>query len=161
MSRRRRDHRTPPAEGRAIHLVDVDNLVGDPRVATREAIRDALAAYRIASGFRRDDLVVLATNPGLALEVGLAWPGARLLSRNGVDGADLALVAEAKVVSYDRRVSRVVIGSGDHIFGPVATELRAAGFTVAAVSRRGSLARSLRSAVDGVAILPSSRPVAA
>lgn len=129
--------------------MDVDNLLGDPRDATPASIRGALAAYRIASGYGRCDLVVLATNHAIGVEVSTAWPGARLLVRSGKDGADLALIEEARSMPTGR-VTRVVVGSGDHIFIDVVNELHAAGLQVSVVSRPLSLARALRRAADVV-----------
>jgi hypothetical protein len=80
--------------GRALHLVDVDNLLGDPRQATPASVAATLAAYRQAVRVAPADLVVVATNPGLALVVGLAWPGPLLRTARGPDGADLALLAD-------------------------------------------------------------------
>src|SRR5687768_9159990 len=80
---RRRRRSVRPAAERVLHLVDVDNLLGDPRQATPASTREALATYRSAAGFGRGDLAVLATNHTLAVEVGTAWPGARLLVRSG------------------------------------------------------------------------------
>ena len=79
---------------RALHLVDVDNLLGDPRQATPASVAATLAAYRQAVRVAPADLVVVATNPGLALVVGLAWPGPLLRTARGPDGADLALLAD-------------------------------------------------------------------
>jgi hypothetical protein len=81
---------------RTLHLVDVENLLGTPRTATAAAIRATLDAYRRAIRVGGDDLVVLAANPALALEIGLAWPGALLRTARGPDGADLALLDDVR-----------------------------------------------------------------
>jgi hypothetical protein len=66
-------HGGPGLLRRTAHLVDVDNLLGDPRHATRVSVGATLAAYRHAVRVVPGDLVVVAaTNPALALEVGLA-----------------------------------------------------------------------------------------
>ena len=142
---------------RTLHLVDVDNLLGDPRQATPASVAATLAAYRQAAGVSPADLVVVATNPGLALDVGLAWPGPLLRAARGPDGADLALLADLDDLlaagAFPCRFSRVVFGGGDHIYEPAARRLVAAGTHVVVVSRADALARSLRQSASRVVTL--------
>jgi len=140
---------------RTLHLVDVENLVGDPRAATA-AIRATLDAYRRAIRVEPDDLVVLAANPGVALDVGLAWPGALLRTARGPDGADLALLGDLRDLTAlgggpsGERFDRVAIGGGDHIYAPAVRRLTADGTPVVVVSRPESLAFVLRRAASQV-----------
>ena len=94
---------------------------------------------------------------GLALEVGLAWPGPLLRAARGPDGADLALLADLDdhlaAGSFRHRFSRVVIGGGDHIYEPAARRLTAAGTQVVVVSRPEALARCLRESGDRAAAM--------
>jgi len=141
---------------RTLHLVDVENLVGDPRAATAAAIRATLDAYRRAIRVEPDDLVVLAANPGVALNVGLAWPGALLRTARGPDGADLALLDDLRDLTAlgggpsGERFDRVAIGGGDHIYAPAVRRLTADGTPVVVVSRPESLAFVLRRAASQV-----------
>jgi len=136
--------------GRTLHLVDIENLLGDPRAAG-PAIAAAIEAYRSAMRVAPGDHVVIACNHGLAVDAGLAWPGARLRTGSGPDGADLALIDDADPAYVAAHYDRVVIGSGDGIFTGLAADLRALGTAVCVVARDGSLSRALRS-VAGVAI---------
>jgi hypothetical protein len=142
---------------RTLHLVDVDNLLGDPRQASPASVAATLAAYRRAVRVLPVDLVVVATNPGLALDVGLAWPGPLLRAARGPDGADLALLADLADLmaagAFPGRLSRVVFGGGDHIYEPAARRLAAAGTQVVVVSRPGALARRLRESASRVVTL--------
>jgi len=142
---------------RTLHLVDVDNLLGDPRQATPASVAAILAADRHAVRVAPADLVVVATNPGLALDVGLAWPGPLLRAARGPDGADLALLADLGDLmaagAFPCRFSRVVIGGGDHIYEPAARRLTAAGTQVVVVSRPDALARRLRASASRVITL--------
>lgn len=129
--------------GRTLHLVDVDNLLGDPRLATPASIRRTMKRYREVAAFRSGDVVVLATNHALALDVGLAWPAARLLARSGPDGADRALLAEVdELFASDGtcRFDRVVTGGGDHIYESAVRRLGEANVDTIVVSRPESLA---------------------
>jgi hypothetical protein len=55
----------------------------------------------------------------------LVWPGALIRWGRGPDGADKVLLAEADPTDVARRFDRLVIASGDHIFGALANEVRA------------------------------------
>jgi hypothetical protein len=138
--------------GRTLHLVDIENLVGDP-VADDESVRAAVAAYKQVAGVRSDDLAVVASNGRLAMAAGKAWPGALLRIGRGPDGADLALLAEATPEWVARRFGRVVIGSGDGIFLDLVRRLRLHGRPVTVVGRPGSIAGKLRRAAE-IKVLP-------
>lgn len=133
--------------GRTLHLVDVDNLLGDPSTTDRAWIRSRLAEYQRRSQYRTGDHVVIATGRnGLhVLECELAWPGALYRRRAGVDGADLELVEQARWAATSGRYARVVIGSGDGHFAVVVDELAAARVHVEVIARSTSVARSLSS----------------
>lgn len=120
--------------GRTLHLVDIENLVGGPTGALL-GLAAAVARYQREAPVNVGDHVVIAANPGMALEVGTAWPTARLLAAPGKDGADLALLGEvADVVNVAERYDRVVIGSGDGIFADAAEQLRVLGLAVGVVA---------------------------
>jgi hypothetical protein len=134
------DRRLP--RGRTLHLVDIENLSGEPRPPTAH-LRSTVDAYRHAITVRPDDHVAIACNRGLVLETGLAWPGARLYGGDGPNGADLALLQAAEPHFTASHYDRVVIGSGDGIFTGLAHKLRTAGLVVVVVSRVESLSRDL------------------
>jgi hypothetical protein len=128
---------------RTLHLVDIENLLGEPRPAI-ESVRRARSAYNSHVLIGDDDLVVVACNHGSALQVGLAYPGARMVLRSGSDGADLALLEVLAEHDVPTRFEAVVIGSGDGIFAGAVARLAGMGIPVLVVSRAQSLARTLR-----------------
>lgn len=133
-------------KGRTLHLIDLENLVGRSQGSER-MVAETLATYRCTIAPRAGDHVVIASGRGLMMAAGTAWPGARLCLGRGIDGADLALLDVARpVTSVATAYDRVVIGSGDGIFAPLAAELRRAGVVVCVVSRRESLSSDLRGA---------------
>jgi NYN domain len=136
---------------RTLHLIDADNLLGDPKIVDAAAISLTFAAYRAAAGFTPGDHAVIATgcNGWHVIEVELAWPGACHRRQRGTDGADLALLAEATWAATCDRYDRVVIGSGDRIFIVAFDELRAADIDVDVVARRRSVAASLATRARG------------
>ena len=130
---------------RTLHLVDADNLLGDPQCTDAAHISSVFAAYRQASAFAPGDHVVVATgcNSQHVLSVELAWPAVCHRRRSGPDGADMALLEESDWAARVGRFRRVVIGSGDRIFLAALDRLRSADITVDVVSRRRSLSSAL------------------
>src|ERR1700687_1702077 len=80
-----------PPPHRAVHLVDVENLLGSS--ATDEAtVAQLRARYEVVSGMGADDHVVIATGSCAAAAAWYGWGPARRLLRRGVNGADQALL---------------------------------------------------------------------
>lgn len=145
--------------GRTLHLVDIENLAATSRLDVATAAR-TVAAYRRRIAVRSGDHVVVAADVHNAVPAGLAWPGARLRAGVGPDGADAALLdAAADVPWVADHYSRVVIGSGDHAFAALATQLRARGVAVVVVAHRAGLSRWLRRAACLVLPLDVAVPV--
>src|SRR5829696_9757615 len=92
-ARRLRKARRWAPRGRTLHLVDVENLIGGS-TAEDGAVSAALAAYRRRLGIGDRDLIVIAASPRLAIEAKTCWSGVLVRAARGVDGADLALLAE-------------------------------------------------------------------
>jgi hypothetical protein len=142
------DRRVPRARhvpvGRALHLVDLENLMCGP-LQPEIALRYAAARYLEVASVRLGDHVVVAVNPALALEAGRAWPTARLLVGRGLDGADrelLASLADAPWVAA--RYDRVVIGSGDGIFAAALESLQSLGIATGLVGPERGVSLNLR-----------------
>ena len=149
---------TTPAT-RTLHLVDADNLLGDPSSIDPAEIRSTFRRHRFASQFAEGDLAAAATgrNGRHVLEVELAWPGACHRRRSGADGADLELIDQAEWAASSGRFDRVVIASGDRIFIRAFELLRAAEIDVLVVARARSLSAALLARAFGnVRYLPSS-----
>jgi hypothetical protein len=141
--------------GRTLHLVDIENLAGNPDASPTE-INEVLVAYRKLVPPSPQDHVVIASSRHIGLAVGLAWPGARLLWRDGPNGADLALIGDALPEYRSARYTGVIVGSGDGIFSGLVVALRRRGLATGVVSRRGSLSETLRGAAGFVKLLPES-----
>ncbi|MDP9870029.1 MULTISPECIES: hypothetical protein [Streptosporangium] len=131
------------SEGRAVHLLDVENLVGNARPATRD-VQAMMDRYRERVPIGGMDQYVVAVNHGAMLPVGLALAGIQLLVRSGPDGADAALGEVIRLDHLADRFERVVIGSGDGVFAESADWLSGRGVLVVVVSRPGALNRRLR-----------------
>lgn len=79
----------------------------------------------------------------------------------GPDAADLRLIDEATHVIDLTRYDRIVVASGDHIFGIVADAAHELGLEVWAAAYEFNLARSLAAAVDHVVDLTVGHALAA
>lgn len=141
---------------RTLHLVDLENLLGDGPPGDAIAVLDR---YLAVAGWRRGDLVYLACNPGLARsfvwELGDLGVECVVHTACGRNGADLALLAHAAPEFVARRAGRLVVGSGDGIFVARAAAVRDLGVDVLVVSRPGSLHGRYRHLGFRVAWLPA------
>ena len=140
------------ADNRTIHLVDPENLFCGTAF-------DAAATSRLAGIYphydaAHDQVVIGASCMVTAVEAGLGWTGSRLVWRRGRDGADLSLAAVMLNEDLEHRFARVIIGSGDGIFTPIAAYLASRGLHVGVVARHGHLSRTLRMAAHRVDYLP-------
>jgi hypothetical protein len=149
---------TKRAPERKLWVVDLENLVGcSPLKASPQNYADAIAALVDAVPFRPDDLMIVATNPGLAYIAHEVAPAAGLRTRGGPHGAELRLVEELSDTRHlARRFSHVVIASGDKHFVDTVCALNQAGLHTVVVSVYGQLAERLRLAARTVVWLPPS-----
>lgn len=149
------------ASSRTLHIVDIENLMGDPRAGTT-AVAEAFGAYLTRAGYRPGDLVLVAANPELAFDIAAGAPVPhRLWTRPGTDGADSILVERVSKEFAAARFDRVAIGSGDHAFAPLAAAVHASETPVVVVSRPGSLSGALQGCGYGIRFLPEFDEAAA
>jgi hypothetical protein len=138
------------SDSRALHLVDIENLIG----LARPSFADVAACYdAYCPLIRCHDLVVVACNHGAFAAVAWGWPDARRLVRSGDNGADEALLDVLRYERIDERFNAVVVGSGDGIFAEAVAGLGGLGVAVTVVSRREALSRRLRLAARHILCL--------
>lgn len=129
---------------RSLHLVDLENLVGDPH-APAPLVQDTLACYLTAAGWRAGDQVIVASNPELIGKVVFDLPvPCNVHTARGTDGADMMLLSLAPPELVASRYARLVIGSGDHIFSERAQAARDLGAQVLVVARADGCSSRLR-----------------
>lgn len=118
---------------RTLHLVDLENLLGDRR--EDEIALEGLRHYLVVAGWAEGDHVMVAAHPEIVRQIGFAPPvPSNLHAARGDDAADVMLLAHAPVELITRRYDRLVIGSGDGIFlnrARAARELRVGVLVVA------------------------------
>ncbi|MGH3289416.1 MAG: hypothetical protein ACRDPD_32860 [Streptosporangiaceae bacterium] len=127
---------------RRLHLIDIENLTGDPRPSLSQ-VRQALGLYTGCLACGAMDQVEVASSHLTLLNAALGWPHAHYRVRSGPDGADLALLDVLRHENVAGRFTHVAIGSGDHAFAGEAARLAAQGVWVTVVSRRRSLSPRL------------------
>ncbi|MFM8847648.1 MAG: hypothetical protein ACKOHN_06320, partial [Actinomycetota bacterium] len=89
----RRYAASPAVATRRLHLLDADNLMGDPRVIDPWVIGKWQSAYVNTTGLRPGDHAIVGTgcNGKHAFAVQSKWNPFRVVRRPGPDGADEAL----------------------------------------------------------------------
>lgn len=140
--------------GRALHLVDLENVVGWQATDSRYVSRVGSLLAEV-SQVTDGDHVIVAANPGQLFCARDAFPGCRLLVGRGRDGADRALLGAVEHELVAERYDRLVIVSGDHLFTGLAVAARSAGCRVQVVSHPRSCARSLAAAADDLFVAPN------
>ena len=138
---------------RTLHLVDIENLVGDPYAPAADVL-ETLDAYLALAGWQEGDHVILAANPGLLAKVAFDLPiSCNTHAVRGTDGADLMLLSHAEPGWVASRFGCLVVGSGDGVFAATAAAVRDLGVPVVVVARRRSISSALQGAGYGVRLL--------
>ena len=129
--------------GRTLHLVDLENVLGDPWAAG-PGVAAVYEEVLVRGLHREGDLVVVACNPGLAPHFAFTpHTSCQLLVRRGRDGADLALLGWGSPELIAQRFDRLVIASGDGIFAGILRPLRGLGLRVEVLYGRGRVSARL------------------
>lgn len=141
--------------GRTLHLIDVENLVGEDRTRA-EFFLQAAEAYVGAGRVHDGDHLVVGSDASLAFVVREAFPHARLVTGRGENGADNALIRAVDVQFAESHYDRVVVASGDHVFADLVRHLVRDGVLVHVVACIDGLSNELRRAAR--VVIPFIRP---
>ena len=145
--------------GRALHLIDIENLLGfAPAEATDADYISAAARYADAVSPAVGDHFVVGCNPANAFKAMLAFPNAHLVVGHGPDGGEAAILSATCADHVARSYDRVYIGSGDCAFTWLAYELGDRDVDVSIVSLKRSLSHRLARAADAPIFIDSSPP---
>ena len=140
---------------RRLFVVDIENAAGTGRI-------DEKSCKSVKSRIERtympgqNDLTVIGVSHKNNLFPAHSWEGARLVLREGHDGADLALENVLTTENVENRFDEVVIVSGDGLFAKQATRLRSLGIKVTVDSRARQLSRILAFSCTSVSLAPSA-----
>lgn len=141
--------------GRKLFVVDIENAVGIGTVDEESCrkVRDRIEReYKPAD----NDLTVIGVSHHSNVFPAHAWDGARIVLREGHDGADLALEHVLSAENVERRFGEVVIVSGDGMFAAQAARLRSQGVKVTVDARARQLSRILAFSCSSVKLAPST-----
>jgi hypothetical protein len=147
--------------GRSLHLIDLENLVGNPDASCQE-VDDALEAYLAAAAVGADDLVTVAVNHRIYKRACFTLDrGWEVKLASGPDACDHVLLAEAPADWVAERFDRLVVGSGDGIFLELVAAVRERDVPVWVVAHQRRLSRRLADAASRTVSLPSRMVLAA
>jgi hypothetical protein len=134
----------PRFGARAWHALDLDNLTGKPD-ASANLMGMTWGGYRSGVPTTGGDHFVVACCGLSAVTAMTILPpqGVRLVVRDGKDGAENAVLESTDWSHVAARFDRVVIGSGDHAWIPMAEYFRASGLYVHLVTGIGGASRDL------------------
>ena len=147
-------------DNRALHVVDIENLLGDVDPIQPKDVARCAAVYErfVETG----DKVVVGWSFQPREEVQQAWQGPVHVWRRGEDGADRRLVLELRQRRHQIKDSfrrGVFVASGDAEFVGIVRDLVTDGVHVTVVSREESLAQKLGQVASAVKALPWGSPV--
>ena len=121
--------------------LDIENILGDDRLLEGAPMRSRLSSLsRDLCGLDADAFLAIGTGPAFTRRAPFIreyFPGARILHKAGVDGADHAILEDLHRCGLP--AEKLVLCSGDHIFRDVVIACREHG-----VSRPESLSSSRR-----------------
>lgn len=128
---------------RTLNLIDLENLLGGEVQAPR--VREVWSQFVNVADTRFDDHSTVAVSGRHAAAAFFALPTGirRVIGANRPDGADLALIDSVEIAWVAAHFGQVVIGSGDHIFAPMARQFRDAGLSVIQVLGAGACSAEL------------------
>ena len=140
---------------RKLFVVDIENAVGAGAI-------DEESCQMVKSRIEREynpaggDLTVIGVSHQNNVFPARSWNGARIVLREGHDGADLALEDVLSNERVEERFSEVVIVSGDGLFAGQAARLRSLGVKVTVDARARQLSRFLAFSCSTVKLAPSA-----
>jgi hypothetical protein len=133
---------------RALHLVDLENLVGGPTAADK-TIERVWGAYYGGIPRGTTDQVLVGSSRFFARRTWWMLPaGIQRRVRDGKDGGELAILDEVDLDHLVERFGRLVIASGDGRFAELARAARGRGVHVHQVTGIGTPSRSRLSAAS-------------
>lgn len=144
---------------RSIHLIDIENLCGTPKLTEQnvEAVKNAYLG-KVNPGPLDQYIVTVSTRTNL-LPAKLGWSNARVLSKEGKDGADLLIAEELRRLSQRDSYRTIYLASGDGGLADEAETVISQGKALKVVSIRTCLSKKFRRLGAPIMILQRGRLV--
>jgi len=146
------------AESRKIVLIDLENMLFGSHAESNRTDRSK-EILELAQARRPNDMLIVGCNPNLVFLANEHFPGAKIVTGKGKDGADHALIDAIDATHAADRYSELCIVSGDHAFGQVAHAARKVGLPVRVVAPHAGLSTALRVYADTAVVLPEPPPI--
>ncbi|KGJ76933.1 hypothetical protein GY21_08820 [Cryobacterium roopkundense] len=140
--------------GRAIHLLDPENLCGSS-LLTEAMVAEMRGLYTSAVSVGPQDHIILASAHCSLLPMADGWPDARYQVRSGKDGADICLANIMLDENVADRFDHVFVASGDGGLAPFVADIARRGARVTVVSRRAAISARMRLAATDVIYIDS------
>lgn len=140
---------------RKLFVVDIENAVGAGAI-DEESCRSVRSRIERVYNPSTGDLTVIGVSHKNNLFPAHAWDGARVVLKEGHNGADLALESVLSNENVEARFGEVVIVSGDGLFSEQASRLKSLGVRVTVDARARQLARVLAFSCSSVRLAPSA-----
>ena len=140
---------------RKLFVVDIENAVGSGSI-DEESYKDVMSRIERTYHPGATDLTVIGVSHKNNLFPAHAWDGARVVLKEGHDGADLALESVLSSENVESCFGEVVIVSGDGLFSRQASRLRSLGVRITVDARARQLARLLAFSCSSVRLAPSA-----
>ncbi len=140
---------------RKIVLIDLENMLFGTHADDNRTDRSA-EILELAQARRPNDMLIVGCNPHLAFLANEHFPGAKIVTGKGKDGADQALIEAIDASHAAGRYSEMCIVSGDHAFCDIAHAARKVGLTVRVVAPHAGLSTALRVYADTAVVLPEA-----
>ena len=139
---------------RKLFVVDIENAVGIGKIDEASCLK---VKNRIEQTYNPQpyDLTVIGVSHKGNIFPASAWAGARLVIKEGHNGADLALENVLANENVENRFGEVVIVSGDGLFAAQAARLRSLDVKVTVDARARQLARILAFSCSTVTLAPN------
>ena len=128
------------AAGRALGLVDIENLVGASTISERQVAEIHEAFRAVVKPGPRDQFYVAASHHNQAAAA-FGWPNGQHQCLSGEDGADYLLVKKAIDVLNAGGYDHVYVATGDNALAPYVTYLMEAGIKVTIVAKHRGFSR--------------------
>jgi len=138
---------------RKIVLIDLENMLFGNHADDHRRDRST-EILELAQARRPEDMLIVGCNPHLAFLANEHFPGAKIVTGKGKDGADTALIEAIDASHAAGRYSELCIVSGDHAFGEIAHAARKVGLAVRVVAPHAGLSTALRVYADTAVVLP-------
>jgi hypothetical protein len=141
--------------GRRLFVVDIENAVGAGVIDEGSClgVRERLDRTYKPGLY---DMTVIGVSHKCNIFPAHAWVGARIVFKEGRDGADLALESVLSGENVEGRFGEVVIFSGDGLFAGQAARLKGLGVKVTVDARARQLSRTLAFCCSAVRLVPDS-----